>query len=107
MTPEPTILDHLDRTALTDLCRRWQITEFSLFGSALRADFHADSDVDVLITFADSARYGFFALSRLQQELEELLGRTVDIVTRRTIERSRNRIRRESILGSLRPIYVA
>ena len=42
----------LDTDRIADFCRRWQITEFSLFGSVLRADFRPDSDVDVLVTFA-------------------------------------------------------
>jgi len=36
------------KDAVADFCRRWMITEFALFGSALRKDFSHDSDVDVL-----------------------------------------------------------
>jgi predicted nucleotidyltransferase len=32
-------------------CQKWQITEFSLFGSVLRDDFRPDSDLDVLVSF--------------------------------------------------------
>ena len=37
---------------LQEFCRRWQIVELALFGSALRDDFGPDSDVDVLVTFS-------------------------------------------------------
>ena len=50
----------IDRSALPldridEFCRRWKVREFALFGSALREDFRADSDIDVLLTFAADA----------------------------------------------------
>ncbi len=42
----------IPRKKITDFCQRWKVVEFSLFGSALREDFHSDSDIDVLVTFA-------------------------------------------------------
>ena len=36
--------------AVGQVCQRWQIDELALFGSVLRDDFGADSDVDVLVT---------------------------------------------------------
>ncbi|MEG4559464.1 nucleotidyltransferase domain-containing protein [Microcoleus sp. F6_B5] len=32
---------------ITKFCQHWQIIELSLFGSILRDDFHADSDIDI------------------------------------------------------------
>ena len=43
---------------IADFCRRWQITEFAIFGSALRDGFRPDSDIDVLVTFAPEADWG-------------------------------------------------
>lgn len=40
---------------IADFCRQWSITELALFGSVLREDFRPDSDVDVLVSFADNA----------------------------------------------------
>jgi len=45
----------LPMAQIKDLCQRKQIIEFALFGSVLRDDFKASSDVDVLITFAPHA----------------------------------------------------
>lgn len=41
----------IDRQAIADFCRKWHVTELALFGSVLRDDFHAGSDVDVVVTF--------------------------------------------------------
>jgi len=56
------------------LCHRWQITELALFGSVLRDDFRADSDVDVLISFDPQARHGLFEMVRMREELATILG---------------------------------
>jgi hypothetical protein len=92
---------------IKELCDRWQIAEFALFGSVLRDDFKPTSDIDVLITFAPNARKGLLTLARIKHELEELLGREVDISTRRSIEQSPNTIRKHNILQSAQVLYVA
>jgi len=73
----------------------------------LREDFGPDSDVDVLVVFAEDARWSFFDLMTMQGELKEILGREVDLVERRAVERSENYIRRRHILQSLEKVYVA
>ncbi|HEX9945199.1 MAG TPA: nucleotidyltransferase family protein [Thermoanaerobaculia bacterium] len=98
---------HLPEAEINEFCRRWQIAELSLFGSVLRDDFRPDSDVDVLVTFAPEARWSLFDMVHMQEELEALLGREVDLVDRRAVERSENYIRRKHILSSLVPVYVA
>ena len=90
---------------LEAFCQLWNIAEISLFGSVLRDDFGPDSDVDVLVTFFPEAEHGLFDLVRMQNELKEIFGRDVDIVTRKAIESSRNHIRRKAILDSARLIY--
>jgi predicted nucleotidyltransferase len=92
---------------LTDLCRRWRVQELALFGSVLRDDFGPASDVDVLVTFAPGATWSLFDMARMQEELEALLGRQVDLVDRKAIERSENYIRRKKILESPMSLYVA
>ncbi len=88
-------------------CRRWQIVELALFGSVLRDDFRPDSDVDVLVTFADSAGHTLFDLVRMQNELQAMLGYKVDLVSRRGLEASRNYLRRNAILESAVTVYGA
>lgn len=92
---------------IAEFCRKWRIREFALFGSVLREDFQPNSDIDVLVTFAPEARYSLFDLVRMQDELKEICGREVDLVERKSIERSENYIRRKHILDSLEVVYVA
>ena len=72
---------------LVELCKRWKIIELSLFGSVLRDDFRADSDVDVMIVLADDAELDYFEdWSKIQDELSVLLdNRQIDLVERRRI----------------------
>ena len=97
----------LDREALSDFCRRWKVTELALFGSALREDFRPDSDLDLLVTFASDAEWSLPDHAAMEQELSGALGRKVELVSRRAIERSSNWIRRREILDSAEPVYVA
>ena len=83
------------------------MTEFALFGSVLEDGFGAESDVDVLVTFSPQAEWDLFDATRMEDELEAIFGRHVDLVTRRAIEDSPNWIRRAAILRSAVPIYVA
>jgi predicted nucleotidyltransferase len=98
---------NLPETEIGQFCRRWQISDLSLFGSVLRDDFRSDSDVDVLVTFAPESRWSLFDMVRMQKELETILGREVDLVERKAVEESENYIRRKRILSDLVPIYVA
>ena len=62
-------------------CRRHHIRRLSLFGSVLRDDFDAESDVDVLVEFEAGTRVGLLRLAGIEIELSELLGRKVDLNT--------------------------
>lgn len=92
---------------IAEFCRKWQVRELALFGSVLRDDFGPESDVDVLVAFEPEARRTFFDLVDMQDELAEVFGRPVDVVSRRGVEHSRNRFRRQAILDSARVIYAA
>ncbi len=96
----------LPQDQIAEFCRRWKITEFSLFGSVLRDDFRPDSDIDVLVSFAPEARWSLFDLAAMEEELEGLLGRKVDMLTRSSVEQSYNWIRRKEILRTATPYYV-
>jgi predicted nucleotidyltransferase len=90
---------------LAEFCRNLKITELSLFGSALRDDFGPDSDIDLLVVFEEGADWRFRDLLHMQDEIESLLGRPVDLVKRHLVEESENYIRRKHILSSLQPLY--
>ncbi len=97
----------IPKARLAAFCRRWNISELALFGSVLRPDFHPGSDMDVLVSFAPGARPTLFDMARMQEELKEIFGREVDLVSRRGLENSRNYLRRKQILDSAQVIHVA
>jgi len=97
----------IPRENVAEFCRRWRIVELSLFGSVLREDFRADSDVDLLVTFAPDADWSLLDHVTMEEEMAALLDRKVDLVSRPAVERSENHIRRKAILESAIPCYVA
>ena len=105
------LYDRLNATPqqIAEFCQKWQIREFALFGSILRDDFrlHGDnpSDVDVLFTYGQNARRNLILQVRMQQELEALFHRNVDLVSKTAILTSSNYIRRQNILNSAIVIY--
>lgn len=70
------------RHGIADICQRYQIRRLDVFGSAARgADFQADaSDADFLVEFDPQAAVGLHTFFGAKAELEQLLGRPVDLV---------------------------
>lgn len=101
------MIQHIDlhREKIAAFCKRWGIQELALFGSVLRDDFSPDSDVDILITVPENRRLKLADLLQMQAELEDILGREVDLGTRRSVEEDENYLRRQAILESAQVIY--
>lgn len=95
----------LPKDEIADFCHRWKISELSLFGSVLRDDFGPDSDIDVLVTFAPEASWSLLDHVTMQDELEMIFGRDVDLLSRRGLEHSRNYLRRKAILDNAEVIH--
>ena len=95
------------REALAAFCRRHRVTEFAFFGSILRDDFSPDSDVDVMVTFAPDARPALWDVMGMEDELKEIFGREVDLVTRRGVELSRDGHWKRSVLDVAEVVNVA
>lgn len=87
-----------------EFCRKWKIVEFSLFGSILRDDFNARSDIDVLVKFAPDAAVTLLAFTTMQDQLVQMFGRPVDLVEKRGIV---NPFLRHDILTTRRVLYAA
>jgi predicted nucleotidyltransferase len=85
-------------------CQRWKIVRLELFGSATRGALTPSSDLDFLYTLADDARWGWDFVDA-GDELEAIVGRPVDLVSRTSIERSTNPFRKQAILSSTQLIY--
>lgn len=83
------------------LCQRYRVRELALFGSALRDDFGAGSDVDLLVEFEPDTQVGFMTLARMQRELSAILHRQVDLVPKGGLK---PRIR-QTVLSSAEVLY--
>ncbi|MEW5912981.1 MAG: nucleotidyltransferase family protein [Thermodesulfobacteriota bacterium] len=100
-------LDDHTRKQLAAFCASRRVKELAIFGSLLRGQAGADSDVDLLVDFHQDAHPTLLDLADMQRELAEIFGRPVDLLTRRGIESSPNRLRREAILSSAEVVHVA
>ena len=87
-----------------EFCNRWKVIELALFGSVLREDFRPDSDIDVLVTFADDAHWSLYDWVDMIEELKTILGREVDLLSKKGL---RNPFRRQEILSTREVIYAA
>jgi predicted nucleotidyltransferase len=73
------------------------VRRLAVFGSALRPDFRAESDVDMLVEFEPGAKRGMLRLAAMEVELGEILGRRVDLNTPGFLsEDFRDRVRKEA-----------
>ena len=72
----------------------------------LRADLGPESDTDVLVQFAPGRRPLLDDLLNMQDELEALFGRTVDLLDRQRLEREPNHLLRRHIFEHLELLHV-
>ena len=93
----------LNNAFINELCRRYQVRELSIFGSALRDDFDRESDIDLLVDFMPEAQIGYLTLLRMQREFSTILNRRVDLVPK---EGLKPKIRNE-IISQAQVIYAA
>ena len=99
------VLEGMTSRQIEAFCKRWKIRELALFGSKLRMDFSPESDIDLLVSFDETADWGLLEHVQMQFDLEELLGRKVDLVNKRALKQSENWIRREEILRTASIIF--
>ena len=92
----------LDMQRLADLCRRYGIARLDVFGSVGRGEATADSDIDLLYELAPGASLGW-EIADVQDELSELFGRPVDLVSKRALHREL----RPVVLAEARELYAA
>lgn len=97
-------LDEL-KAAARAVCERHPVARLELFGSQATGWMRPDSDVDLLVKFLPGSKPGLLEMGALQDELEQRLGRRVDLLSRRAVEKSRNVYRRRSILTGPVTIY--
>ena len=91
---------------LAALCRRYHVVRLELFGSRARGTARPESDVDLLVTFEAGWTPGleFYGLA---DELAQIFGHPVDLLTRPSVEQDRNPWFRSSVLGGVETLYAA
>ena len=97
-------LDEL-RKRLGPFCEKYHIRRLEVFGSTASGRASPSSDVDLLVTLAESAPVSTAKLLEMAGEVEELIGRPVDFVLRQSLEKSPNRFAREHILATAVCLY--
>lgn len=88
---------------IESFCKRNHIRRLSLFGSILRDDFMAESDIDVLVQFNPDARVSFMSLGKMQRELSTIFQRPVDLVPQDGLKSTI----RDQVLSTAQEIYAA
>jgi predicted nucleotidyltransferase len=94
----------LPKNQIEAFCRKFGVEEFSLFGSVLRDDFGADSDIDVMLKFLPGHGFTFENTPDIQDDLERIFNRSVDVIEK---GRVRNPLRRKGIMSTYRVVYAA
>jgi predicted nucleotidyltransferase len=97
----------IPKAEIERFCKKWHVRELALFGSVLKDGFRPDSDIDVIVDFEPGKRHSLFDLATMTDELKEIFGREVDLMTRQAVQQSRNYIRRKAILSSMKSVYVS
>jgi uncharacterized protein len=93
----------VDQQAIARFCQKNHIRKLSLFGSVLRDDFDAGSDIDVLVEFEEKQTPGFFGLAAMQRELTEIIGdRTIDLQTPQAL----SHYFRDKVVAGAETLYV-
>lgn len=88
---------------IAQICARHHVAELAVFGSTARGDASPNSDIDLLVTFKPGAAVGLVAFNRLRRELEEGLGRKVDLVPRDGLKP----LIRDEVLSEAQVLYAA
>ena len=92
----------IDRARLDALCRRFGIARLAVFGSVARGEDGPGSDVDLLYELAQGRSLGW-EIEDLSQDLADLFGRPVDLVSRKAL----HPLIRDQVLADAEPFYVA
>ncbi len=87
--------------ALVKLCQRHHIVYIGIFGSFANGKNSHDSDVDILVRFSENEKITLFDLVDIEDELQSIFGRKVDLVTANSL----SPYIRDKILNSVKVIY--
>lgn len=92
----------VDEARLAAVCARYGIAQLMTFGSVARGTAEPTSDVDVLYELQPGRRLGW-EIEDLSDELSELFGRPVDLVSRAALHERLRAV----VLAEAQPLYAA
>jgi uncharacterized protein len=95
---------HIDRAELADCCHRYGVARLETFGSFATGDASPESDLDLLVTFDANAHTGLEFVA-FQQELAAIFGRSIDLLTRESVQRAPNKYFRHFALRHTEAVY--
>ncbi len=84
-----------NKLEINEIVRRHRGRNVSLFGSVARGDETPTSDIDFLVEFEPGS--SLFDLFHISEELEALLGVSVDVVSTGGLKERDNHIRQEAV----------
>ena len=90
-----------DEQRLNEICSRYGVQFLGLFGSSVRGDDEAASDVDVLVRYGEDGAKGLLSMVAMERQLGEVFGRKVDLVT----EEFLSPYFRNNVLREVKPVY--
>jgi len=93
------------RAAVAAACAQLPVRSVAVFGSLARGESLSGSDVDLLVDFLPGTRFGLLEMGALKEDLEESLGCSVDLISRKAVEKTTNSFRRNAMLASPITIY--
>jgi len=93
----------VDKEKIVDFCVKRHIRKLAFFGSVLRDDFRAESDVDVLVEFDEGREPGLIGLAGMEEELSSIIGRKADLRTPEDL----SRYFRDKVVATAEVEYVA
>lgn len=89
------------KAKIEELCRKNKVRELSLFGSRARGDASPESDFDLLVEFLPNSGMSLFEFSRMQIDLQTVIGSKVDLVPKSGLKP----LIRDSVLAEAELIY--
>lgn len=94
----------LNEKELIELAKQFKVKQLYLFGSVLREDFNAQSDIDIMVVFDSDTEFSYFDLYDFKEKLQQLFNRRIDLIEKDGLV---NPFRRSEILSTARLIYAA
>ena len=92
----------VNQSLLIRICNKYNAEYLGVFGSVVRDDDNPKSDIDMLVRFAPDAKTGLLELSAMRDDLQQITGRKIDLLT----EGFLSRYFKKDVLAEVKPLYV-